>query len=140
MQGVEQGDEPTPADDANPAEAALDPYPATDDGFYRGRLRHGGYLDYEHSAYVLLIDERGRQRVGFPFEQATTAPPAARHPAAAGRALIVAARPGAGPPHEEAAYALGIPLGTVIAPHRPRAPRGGSRAIRGDRDRAAGAA
>ena len=38
-------------------------YPSTDDGFYRGRLRHGGYLDYEHSAYVLLIDERGRQRV-----------------------------------------------------------------------------
>jgi protein SCO1 len=61
------------ADAANPAEAALDPYPAVDDGFYRGRLRHGGYLDYEHSAYVLLIDRRGRQRVGFPFEQATSA-------------------------------------------------------------------
>ena len=44
----------------------LDPFPATDDGFYRGRLRHGGYLDYEHSAYVLLIDKRGRQRVGLP--------------------------------------------------------------------------
>ena len=64
--------QPSPADDANPAEAALDHYPATDDGFYRGRLRHGGYLDYEHSAYVLLIDEQGRQRVGFPFEQATS--------------------------------------------------------------------
>ena len=68
----QQGDEPTPADDANPAQAALDDYPSTDDGFYRGRLRHGGYLDYEHSAYVLLIDEQGRQRVGFPFEQVTS--------------------------------------------------------------------
>lgn len=67
------GDEPVPADDANPAEAALEPYPGADDGFYRGRLRHGGFLDYEHSAYVLLIDQRGRQRVGFPFEQATSA-------------------------------------------------------------------
>jgi len=67
-----QGDEPVPAADATPAEAALDAFPATDDGFYRGRLRHGGYLDYEHSAYVLLIDERGRQRVGFPFEQVTS--------------------------------------------------------------------
>ena len=73
IRGIEQsGEQPTPADDAHPPEAALDPYPATDDGFYRGRLRHGGYLDFEHSAYLLLIDERGRQRVGFPLEQATT--------------------------------------------------------------------
>ena len=67
------GDAPAPADDANPAEAALEPYPSAADGFYRGRLRHGGFLDYEHSAYVLLIDKRGRQRVGFPFEQVTSA-------------------------------------------------------------------
>ena len=25
--------------------------------------------DFEHSAYVLLIDPQGEQRVGFPFEQ-----------------------------------------------------------------------
>jgi protein SCO1 len=27
--------------------------------------------DFEHSAYVLLIDKRGRQRIGFPVEQLT---------------------------------------------------------------------
>jgi protein SCO1/2 len=55
---------PDPAPDA-----ASDPYPAADDLQYRGRPRHGGVQDFEHSAYVLLIDKRGRQRVGFPFEQ-----------------------------------------------------------------------
>jgi protein SCO1/2 len=54
---------PEPAPDA-----AADPYPAADDLRYRGRPRHGGVQDFEHSAYVLLIDKRGRQRVGFPFE------------------------------------------------------------------------
>jgi protein SCO1/2 len=52
--------------------AAHDPYPAVGDGAFRGRPRHKGGLDYEHSAYALLIDERGRQRVGFPFEQITS--------------------------------------------------------------------
>jgi protein SCO1 len=51
-----------------PPAAALDPYPAVGDGSFRGRPRHAAGLDYEHSAYALLIDERGRQRVGFPFE------------------------------------------------------------------------
>jgi protein SCO1 len=45
-----------------------DPYPAPDDRVYRGRRRHYK-LDFEHSAYVMLIDKHGRQRVGFPFEQ-----------------------------------------------------------------------
>jgi protein SCO1 len=45
-----------------------DPYPAPNDRIYRGRRRHY-QLDYEHSAYVMLIDKHGRQRVGFPFEQ-----------------------------------------------------------------------
>jgi cytochrome oxidase Cu insertion factor (SCO1/SenC/PrrC family) len=53
-------------------EAALDPYPAVGDDAFRGRPRHKGGLDYEHSAYALVIDERGRQRVGFPFEQITS--------------------------------------------------------------------
>jgi protein SCO1/2 len=52
--------------------AAHDPYPAVGDGAFRGRPRHARGLDYEHSAYALLIDERGRQRVGFPFEQITS--------------------------------------------------------------------
>ena len=51
-----------------PPAAALDPYPAVGDGSFRGRPRHAAGLDYEHSAYALLVDERGRQRVGFPFE------------------------------------------------------------------------
>jgi protein SCO1 len=55
-----------------PPTAAHDAYPATGDGTYRGRPRHAGGLDYEHSAYVLLIDERGRERVGFPYEQVTS--------------------------------------------------------------------
>jgi protein SCO1 len=53
-------------------EAALDPYPAVGDDAFRGRPRHKQGLDFEHSAYALLIDERGRQRVGFPFEQITS--------------------------------------------------------------------
>jgi cytochrome oxidase Cu insertion factor (SCO1/SenC/PrrC family) len=53
-------------------EAALDPYPAAGDGSYRGRPRHVGGLDYEHSAYALLIDKRGRQRVGYPYELITS--------------------------------------------------------------------
>jgi len=48
--------------------AARDPYPDPRDERYRGRWRHD-LPQFEHSAYVLLIDKRGRQRVGFPFEQ-----------------------------------------------------------------------
>jgi cytochrome oxidase Cu insertion factor (SCO1/SenC/PrrC family) len=53
-------------------EAAHDPYPAAGDGSFRGRSRHLAGLDFEHSAYALLIDKRGRQRVGFPYEQITS--------------------------------------------------------------------
>jgi cytochrome oxidase Cu insertion factor (SCO1/SenC/PrrC family) len=52
--------------------AAHEDYPALEDGAYRGLPRHAGGLDYEHSAYALLIDKRGRQRVGFPYEQLTS--------------------------------------------------------------------
>ena len=48
-----------------------DPYPDPDDLSYRGRSRHEQGLDFEHSAYVMLIDKHGRQRVGIPFEQLT---------------------------------------------------------------------
>jgi protein SCO1 len=51
--------------------AAHEPYPAVGDGSFRGIARHDAGLDYEHSAYALLIDEHGRQRVGFPYEQIT---------------------------------------------------------------------
>lgn len=59
---------PAPTTDGASPKAAADPYPAAEDFRYRGRRRHYA-LDFEHSAYVLLIDKQGRQRVGFPFEQ-----------------------------------------------------------------------
>jgi protein SCO1/2 len=49
--------------------AAEDSYPDPADLSYRGRSRHDQGLDFEHSAYVMLIDKHGRQRVGIPFEQ-----------------------------------------------------------------------
>jgi protein SCO1/2 len=56
-----------PKRDAPPA--AEQDYPNPDDLSYRGRARHNAGLDFEHSAYVMLIDKHGRQRVGIPFEQ-----------------------------------------------------------------------
>lgn len=50
-------------------EAAGDAYPDPADFSYRGRSRHEAGLDFEHSAYLMLIDKHGRQRVGIPFEQ-----------------------------------------------------------------------
>jgi hypothetical protein len=51
--------------------AASEEYPDTGDLQYRGRVRHIAGWDFEHSAYVLLIDKHGEQRVGIPFEQLT---------------------------------------------------------------------
>jgi protein SCO1/2 len=50
-------------------DAAKEPYPDSGDLQFRGRPRHEAGAAFEHSAYVLLIDKRGEQRVGFPFEQ-----------------------------------------------------------------------
>jgi protein SCO1/2 len=50
-------------------EAASDDYPDPADFSYRGRARHEAGLDFEHSAYAMVIDKHGRQRVGIPFEQ-----------------------------------------------------------------------
>lgn len=47
------------------------PYPNTNDLQYRGHARHAAGQDFEHSAYVMLIDKRGIQRVGIPFETLT---------------------------------------------------------------------
>jgi protein SCO1/2 len=52
-----------------PPSAAEQAYPDTNDMAYRGRPRHAAGTQYEHSAYVLLVDPEGEQRVGFPFEQ-----------------------------------------------------------------------
>jgi len=53
--------------------AADQPYPDTNDLRYRGHARHHAGQDFEHSAYVMLIDKQGVQRVGIPFEQLTPA-------------------------------------------------------------------
>jgi cytochrome oxidase Cu insertion factor (SCO1/SenC/PrrC family) len=50
-------------------EAALQANPDTGDMTYRGRTRHAEGVEFEHSAYVMLIDRRGVQRLGIPFER-----------------------------------------------------------------------
>jgi cytochrome oxidase Cu insertion factor (SCO1/SenC/PrrC family) len=52
--------------------AAEEAYPNANDLRYRGPARHIAGPDFEHSAYVLLIDKHGVQRVGIPFEQLNT--------------------------------------------------------------------
>ena len=47
---------------------ADDAFPSASDLAYRGRARHIAGWDFEHSAYVLLIDKHGTQRLGIPFE------------------------------------------------------------------------
>ena len=56
-----------------PNAASQQAYPDTSDLSYRGQARHAQGWDFEHSAYVLLVDKHGVQRVGIPFEQLTTA-------------------------------------------------------------------
>jgi protein SCO1/2 len=58
-----------PPQPAEPPPGAGDEYPDPGDLAYRGRARHIAGWDFEHSAYVMLIDKRGEQRVGLPFEQ-----------------------------------------------------------------------
>jgi cytochrome oxidase Cu insertion factor (SCO1/SenC/PrrC family) len=48
---------------------AYQPYPDRDRLEYRGRTRHAQGVLFEHSAYVMLIDKRGVQRLGIPFER-----------------------------------------------------------------------
>jgi protein SCO1/2 len=66
----EEGHEEEGCEEDQPPPAAEEPFPDTSDGRYRGHPRHGSW-DFEHTAYVLVIDKHGRQRVGFPFEQLT---------------------------------------------------------------------
>jgi protein SCO1 len=69
--GQKLGRRPYEKPERDSPEDAADPYPDPDDLSYRGRSRHEQGLDFEHSAYVMLIDKHGRQRVGIPFEQLT---------------------------------------------------------------------
>jgi protein SCO1/2 len=48
---------------------ARDPYPDSRRLEYRGRTRHAQGVLFEHSAYVMLIDKRGVQRLGIPYER-----------------------------------------------------------------------
>lgn len=68
-----QGNKPKPYSEPRRlgSSAADQPYPNTNDLRYRGRARHHAGLDFEHSAYVMLIDKHGVQRVGIPFELLT---------------------------------------------------------------------
>jgi protein SCO1/2 len=52
-----------------PPREALKPNPDATELQYTGRTRHAAGEEYEHSAYVLLIDRRGVQRLGIPFER-----------------------------------------------------------------------
>jgi protein SCO1/2 len=52
-----------------PNSAAEEEFPDAGDLTFRGRPRHAAGAEFEHSAYVLVIDPKGEQRVGFPFEQ-----------------------------------------------------------------------
>jgi protein SCO1/2 len=60
-----------PPQPKEPPPAADDPYPDPSDLAYRGRARHIAGWDFEHSAYVMLIDKHGTQRLGIPFESLT---------------------------------------------------------------------
>jgi protein SCO1/2 len=59
--------EAPPEPSTTPA-GADDPNPDPADLAYRGRARHIAGWDFEHSAYVMLIDKHGEQRLGIPFE------------------------------------------------------------------------
>ena len=65
----EEGAEPYKHPVRPPPDVAKEEYPDAGDLSFRGRARHVAGPDFEHSAYVLLIDPEGEQRVGFPFEQ-----------------------------------------------------------------------
>ncbi len=57
-----------PPQPTEPPPGADDAYPDPADLAYRGKARHVNGWDFEHSAYVMLIDKRGQQRLGIPFE------------------------------------------------------------------------
>jgi protein SCO1 len=72
---LQRGPQPAPKPYRPPKRAAPaaaeEAFPDTGDLRYRGQTRHRAGNDFEHSAYVMLIDERGEQRVGIPFEDLT---------------------------------------------------------------------
>ena len=68
-EGVDLAARPYRHPEAPSPPAAREPNPDTSDQRFRGRRRHAAGLAFEHSAYVMLIDKHGQQRLGIPFER-----------------------------------------------------------------------
>jgi protein SCO1/2 len=68
-EGLDLASRPYEKPERPPPAAAGDAYPDSRRFDYRGRTRHAQGDLFEHSAYVMLIDRRGVQRLGIPFER-----------------------------------------------------------------------
>jgi protein SCO1 len=68
-EGVDLASRPYERPERPPPAGASEPYPDSRRFGYRGRTRHAQGALFEHSAYVMLIDKRGVQRLGIPFER-----------------------------------------------------------------------
>ncbi len=68
-EGLDLASRPYTHPERPPPPEAGDPYPDSSRLEYRGRTRHAQGVLFEHSAYVMLIDKRGVQRLGIPFER-----------------------------------------------------------------------
>jgi cytochrome oxidase Cu insertion factor (SCO1/SenC/PrrC family) len=68
-EGVDLASRPYERPERPPPPGASEPYPDSRRLEYRGRRRHAQGALFEHSAYVMLIDKRGVQRLGIPFER-----------------------------------------------------------------------
>jgi protein SCO1 len=68
-EGLDLASRPYEHPDRPPPPEASDPYPDSSRLEYRGRTRHAQGVLFEHSAYVMLIDKRGVQRLGIPYER-----------------------------------------------------------------------
>ena len=68
-EGLDLSSRPYQHPERPPPPEASDPYPDIDRLEYRGRTRHAQGVLFEHAAYVMLIDKRGIQRLGIPYER-----------------------------------------------------------------------
>jgi len=68
-EGVDLATRPYAHPERKPPPEASQEFPDTNRLEYRGRTRHAQGVLFEHSAYVMLIDKRGVQRLGIPFER-----------------------------------------------------------------------